>query len=278
MNIKMICIDLDGTLFSNRRKVISENCKQAIKEAYEKGIEIVITTGRIYNNAVQVSKSLGVNCPVIAANGAVIMDRGFEREIFCNTLGYDNCLHIVKLAKKHKVTPHFYTKDTIIATDFWGLLIGLISSSMNRDREYGIKVKKFFNYSRLVEMFELCSGEIVKCVIYSKDENKITSFRKEVEEKQELAIFGAGKYSVEISSNGISKGSAIEVLANNLKISPKEILCIGDNENDISMIEYAGIGVAMGNAVSKLKEVADYITDTNYNDGVTKAIRKFVLD
>ncbi|MDS0526861.1 Cof-type HAD-IIB family hydrolase [Clostridium sp. SHJSY1] len=278
MNIKMICIDLDGTLFSNRRKVISENCKNAIQEANEKGVEIVITTGRIYNNAVQISKKIGVNCPVIAANGAVIMDRGFEREIFCNILGYDNCLDIIKLAKKHKVTLHFYTKDIIIVSDFLGFFIGSVSAHTNRDKQYGIKVKKYFNYNRFIGNLKKFSNEIVKCVIYSKNENKIISFRKEVEEKRELAIFGAGKYSVEISSNGISKGKAVEILASDLKISREEILCIGDNENDISMIEYAGIGVAMGNAVPKLKEIANYITDTNYNDGVSKAIRKFVLD
>jgi Cof subfamily protein (haloacid dehalogenase superfamily) len=278
MNIKMICIDLDGTLFSNKRKTISTNCRQAIKEAHEKGIEIVVTTGRIYNNAVQISRSIGVNCPVIAANGAVIMDRGFKREIFCNNLRYDECLDIINLAKKHKVTTHFYTKDMIMTNDLFGLLIGVVYVNMNRDKEYGIKIDKCIDCKKSIKRLKEYSNEIVKCVIYSKDENRIISFRKELEEKSKLAIFGAGKYSLEISSKGISKGRAVELLANDLKIKREEILCIGDNENDISMIEYAGIGVAMGNAVSQLKEVADYITDANYNDGVAKAIRKFVLD
>ncbi|MBD7910339.1 Cof-type HAD-IIB family hydrolase [Clostridium cibarium] len=278
MNIKMICIDLDGTLFTNKKKVITTNCRQAIKEAHEKGIEIVITTGRIYNNAVQISKSIGVNCPVIAANGAVIMDRGFKREIFCNKLDYKKCIDIMRMAKKHKVTVHFYTKDTIITNGLLGYIIGSIYVNFNKDKEYGINLDKCISYKKSIEKFRKYSEEIVKCVIYSKDRRRIISFKKEIEEKSDLAIFGSGEYSIELSSNGISKGKAVEILAEDLKIKREEIMCIGDNENDISMIKYAGIGVAMGNAVSKLKDVADYITDTNYNDGVAKAIKKFVLD
>jgi HAD superfamily hydrolase (TIGR01484 family) len=81
MSIKIICIDLDGTLFSGRNHFISEKSIQAIQEANKRGIEIVITTGRIYNNAVQVAEKIGTKSPIIASNGAVIMDRDLKKDI-----------------------------------------------------------------------------------------------------------------------------------------------------------------------------------------------------
>ena len=75
-----------------------------------------------------------------------------------------------------------------------------------------------------------------------------------------------------------SKGNAVAKLAKSLNLSPEEVMCIGDSENDLSMIEFAGLGVAMGNGLDLLKDAADYITDTNNNDGVAKAIENFVLN
>ena len=106
----------------------------------------------------------------------------------------------------------------------------------------------------------------------------VQAFKEEAYRDEELTVCGAGSYSLEVNSTGVSKGKAVEILASYLGVDREEILCIGDNENDIFMIQYAGVGVAMGNAVPSLKEVSDYITDTNYNDGVAKAIRKFALD
>ena len=82
---------------------------------------------------------------------------------------------------------------------------------------------------------------------------------------------------MEVMRNGSTKGDAVRYLANYFGIDKEEVMCIGDSENDLSMIKYAGTGVAMGNASEDIKSVADYVTDTNVNDGVAKAINKFVL-
>ena len=95
---------------------------------------------------------------------------------------------------------------------------------------------------------------------------------------EDLEVVSSSPNNFEVMNKGTSKGRAVKVLADILNINREEIMCLGDSENDLSMIEFAGLGVAMGNAEEFLKEKADYITDTNENDGVAKAIEKFVLD
>lgn len=277
MSIKIICIDLDGTLFSGRNQFISEKSIQAIQEAVKRGVEIVIATGRIYNNAVQVAEKIGSKSPIIAANGAVIMDRDLKKEIYYGALSENQCRKIMGLAKKHKITTHFYTTDRVISNDLRGFIGALIYKITSRHAKYGIIVDCCISYKTLVKRFKKYDSRIAKCVVYSNDSKRVQAFREDAYRDEELTICGAGRHSLEVNSTGVSKGKAVEILANYLGAKREEILCIGDNENDVFMIQYAGIGVAMGNAVPKLKEVADYITDTNYNDGVAKAIKKFVL-
>ena len=176
MSIKIICIDLDGTLFAGRNNFISEESIQAIQEANKRGIEIVITTGRIYNNAVQVSEKIGVKSPVIAANGAVIMDRDLKKEIYYGALSKAQCTRLMELAKKHKVTTHFYTTDRVISNDLKGYVLSLIYKLKIRHSKYGIIVDRCISYNTLVRRFNEYENRIAKCVIYSNNSKECTSF------------------------------------------------------------------------------------------------------
>ena len=208
MKIKMICIDLDGTLFNGKKiRRISKEDRETIYNAYKQGIKIIITTGRIFNNAANVSRSLKLRCPVIAANGSVVGDE-----------------------------------------------------DLNNLR------KKIYRYK----------NDIVKCVVYSLNSSDIKKFKEELSKDGDLTICGDGKYSAEVTDYDVSKGEAVKFLSEYLKIDKSEVLCIGDNENDISMIKNSGAFVAMGNAVKIARKSADYVTDTNKNYGVTKAIKKFL--
>ena len=208
MKIKMICIDLDGTLFNGKKiRRISKEDRETIYNAYKQGIKIIITTGRIFNNAANVSRSLKLRCPVIAANGSVVGDE-----------------------------------------------------DLNNLR------KKIYRYK----------NDIVKCVVYSLNSSDIKKFKEELSKDGDLTICGDGKYSAEVTDYDVSKGEAVKFLSEYLKIDKSEVLCIGDNENDISMIKNSGAFVAMGNAVKIARKSADYVTDTNKNCGVAKAIKKFL--
>ncbi|MBM6838993.1 HAD-IIB family hydrolase, partial [Clostridium saudiense] len=128
------------------------------------------------------------------------------------------------------------------------------------------------------EVFKKENGRMAKCITFSPSIKDILKVRKELDELENIVYFGSGNHSTEINFKGVSKGNSVKVLSEKYGIKREELICIGDNENDISMIKYAGLGIAMANAIDEVKSAAQYITDSNKNDGVAKAIKKFILD
>lgn len=278
MRYKMICIDMDGTLLGKKRR-ISNKSREAIKKAHDKGVEIVVTTGRIYNNAAYYSHLLGVESPVIAANGAIVREKHTDNIIFQKFLALDVCLKLVHILKSSKMHFHFYTTDSIYCSN----VINKLGAELYMTKQIGYDNLKI-NYqvintiSEWKNIFEKENKNITKCIAFSAKRKKISDLKEQLECVRDVVYFGSGRHSVEINSRGVSKGNAVKELAKYYRFKKEEVMCIGDNENDLSMIKYAGFGVAMGNAIFEVKEAANYITDTNKNDGVVKAINKFVLD
>ncbi|MEQ8198981.1 MAG: HAD-IIB family hydrolase, partial [Clostridiaceae bacterium] len=115
-------------------------------------------------------------------------------------------------------------------------------------------------------------------IMFPQGPEMIEKIKKELIEMGGLEVVSSGPDNIEIMAEGTSKGSGVKAFSEILGVDKKEIICIGDHENDISMVTYAGLGIAMGNAVDSLKKVADYVTDDNENSGVGKAINKFILN
>lgn len=274
MKYKMICIDMDGTLLDKNKK-ISEESKVAIKTVYKMGVEVVVATGRIYNNAAYYSHLLGVESPVIAANGAIVREKHTNKVIYESSISTEECVKLVEMLYKMKVFFHFYTADTIYCSN---RLIEIVTNLyMTKQVGYDnlkIKYNIIKNIENWKKLFSENNGKITKCIAFSINPKKMLILKRKLREFDGITYYGAGKRSVEINSEGVSKGNATRVLANYYGIEREEVVCIGDNENDVSMIEYAGLGVAMGNAIPEVKKVANYITDTNERNGVAKAIKK----
>lgn len=277
MKYKMVCIDMDGTLL-NSRKVVSEKNREAIKKAKEKGVKVVVSTGRLFSNAAFYSQLLGVEAPVIAANGAVVRVKETDEIIYECVLEKSECYKILELINKYRVIAHFHTVDTIFCNSIVSYLVEKKLMGNNYHPNYKIKSIIVKGKNQWDEVFEKYEGQIVKCILFSFDSKKIKKFKEEVRIIGGLACFGSGRRSLEINAKNVSKGNAVEVLSKYLGINREDIICIGDNENDISMIEYAGLGVAMGNGIESLKSKADYITLTNDEDGVANVIDKFILN
>ncbi len=274
MTYKMVCIDMDGTLLGKGKK-ISEESKKVIKKIHDKGVEIVVTTGRIYNNAAYYSNLLGVKSPVIAANGAIVREKYSNKVIYENAMETDVCLKLIELLYKMDFFFHFYTLDSIYCGD----KITKLGTELYMTKQVGyenLKIKYHIikNLEEWKAFFKRTNGQITKCIAFSPRPSKITALKKELNNMDDIVYFGAGSRSVEINNKGVSKGRGVKALADYYGFKREEIVCIGDNENDISMIEYAGLGVAMGNAIDEVKALADYITDTNKKNGVAKAIKK----
>lgn len=134
-------------------------------------------------------------------------------------------------------------------------------------------VKGNINWNKIIKTQ---TDEIIKCEIYNKDISKIESIKKELESLGELEVIDSSKGGLDLTLKNISKGTAVKYLAHHYNIKQDEIIAIGDSDNDIAMIEFAGLGAAMGNARESVKSKANYITSTNDQDGVAEVINKFV--
>jgi Cof subfamily protein (haloacid dehalogenase superfamily) len=267
---------MDGTLLNSKRE-ISEFNKEAIKKAHDKGVHIVVSTGRLFSNAEAFSDLIGVKSPVIASNGAVV--RGIDKKqiIYKSYLDARNCIKLLDIFTKHKVKPTFSTPEKSYTEDFkFKLLIEYARLKGGIIRKTKIKYVPY--YKQWLKILEQEKDNIVKCEIRCEDAAKLKSIRKELEDMKEFDVVSFSHRNLEITNSDVSKGKAAEKLAQYYGIKREEVIAIGDSENDLSMIKYAGTGIAMGNAMEIVKQKADYITDTNDNDGVGKAIYKYVLE
>lgn len=274
MNYKLICIDLDGTLLDNDCQ-ISEKNKAALKAAVDKGIRIAFTTGRMFTSARLHASKAGVNVSIIGSNGAYIREIDGEKAIFecpLDRQGFDKICNVIE---KYKLDINFNTFDRVI-TDYE---LPPTNNHVLANKTVSEELKiKFGVHKNLREIYDIYEEGLLKVLMFSKDDKEtIKKARKELEELGGLEISSSKADNLEIMTKGMTKGTGIRTLAGILGINQEEIMCIGDSENDISMFKAAGLKIAMGNATEELKAMADYVTDTNNNSGVGKAIEKFIL-
>jgi len=271
---KLLCTDMDGTLL-NDKKEISERNLRAIKEVHEKGVKVVVCTGRMFTSADFFSDLLGVKTPVIASNGAFIREKDRDEIIYKALLGKKNSFTILNVCKKHGIYPNFHTHNTIFTEEitYSAASYVKINETLPEGKKITITLVKDWE-----EIFNKYENEILKCIAVDTDGERIDRAKQELSLLGSLEVVSSFKNNFEAMNRGVSKGRAVEILAHYYNISKEEIICIGDNENDISMIEYAGLGVAMANGEECVKKAADYITDNNNDDGVAKVIEEFILN
>lgn len=273
LSYKLVCIDMDGTLLSTNNEVSKRNL-EAIKQATQKGVQVAVTTGRVFASAYYYADIIGVSTPIIASNGAYIREKLGDRIIYKGLLGLENCQKIMEVINKYDIYPHFNTYNTIYTEKliYSSKYYSKANESLPEGRKINIVITSNWNSA-----FMENKDEILKCIIVDKDMEKLDKVKKELKKVEELEVVSSFKNNVEVMKKGISKGKAVEILANYYNIDMKDVICIGDSENDLSMIKAAGLGVAMGNGDKLVKDAADYITDTNDEDGVAKVIEKFIL-
>ncbi|NLM44552.1 MAG: HAD family phosphatase [Clostridiales bacterium] len=272
-NYKMVVMDMDYTLL-NKNKGVSPGNKEALAEAAKKGVHLVVATGRIYSSARFYTRLLGLNTPIIASNGAIIKEDATNRIMFQSILLDEVALEMIRLCKEQGLYCHLYSQDTVYTEKI--INISQRYSEWNQKLNGGDRIN-IEVVSSLEKTVENERGKILKAVVVDNDKEKLAYIREKMIKTGKVSVSQSLKDNLEVMNKGINKGNAVKILAQIYGIEQDEIIAIGDNENDISMIEYAGLGIAMGNAVDELKEKADYITGTYDEDGVAQALWKFVI-
>lgn len=265
---KLLAMDMDGTLL-REDKTISKRTLNAIKAAKEKGVKIVLSTGRPLEGVKEYLKELDLltnDDYAIIYNGAIVVNTLNEKSIYSSSLKGSDLKYLFSLSQSLGVFLHAYdgnkcitpaeiSKYTKIEGDINGVTVSQIDINTISDDQEIVKVLLVEEESKLDKA-------------YSK-------LPKEVFEK--YTVVRSSPFFLEFLNKSTNKGTGVKKLAEKLNINPKEIICIGDAENDIHMIKYAGLGVAMGNAFDKVKDSADFVTETNENHGVAKIIEDFIL-
>jgi len=269
MAIKLIAIDIDGTLINSKHE-ITPFTKEVIHHVQEQGIRVVLCTGRPFLGVQRYVDELGLDLQedyLITYNGALVQNTLTKEAIHHIGVSGEDYKRIDKLAMEIGVHFHALDFDAIYTS--------------NRDMSRYTGQDSYFTtmpirYRTLEEIHE--KDEFTKIMLIDEPailDKAIAKIPSEFYE--EYTIFKSEPFYCEILNKRASKGQAVQRLAATLHIAQQEIMAIGDHPNDLDMVQHAGIGVAMGNAVDELKKIADYTTSTNNEDGAAKAIEKFIL-
>lgn len=265
---KLIALDMDGTLL-NSKKTISKENKEAIKAAKTKGIKVVLATGRPLKGIEKYLKELDlVNDGdfALAFNGALVQETKTGKILSQNYMTKDDLNTLYSLSKNLNVDIHFLTINECYTPKF--NVYSEIESTLS---DIPLNIIDFNNVSNNLPILKIM-------LVGSK--NKIDKIIKIIPKKlkEKYNVVRSASIYLEFLNKDVSKGYGIEKLCNELNLNKEEIICVGDAENDIHMIEFAGLGVAMENAYDEAKEVANYITKTNDEHGVAHLINKFILN
>lgn len=265
---KLIALDMDGTLLNEDKKISKTNF-EAIKIARKKGIKVVLATGRPTKGIEKYLKELDLihdNEYAVSFNGAVVQEVKTGKVIAKKTMTLDDLKYFYKLSKTLGVNIHALTPNSCITPKINEY--SELEATMNN---IPLEVKDFDSLD--------ISTTIVK-VMFVDHEEKLSEVIKNLPSElyDKYTIVRSAPFFLEFLNKKVNKGYGVELLANKLGIKPHEVICIGDAENDVHMIKFAGLGVAMGNAFPEVKKIADYVTKTNQEDGVAHVINKFVIN
>lgn len=263
---KMLCLDIDGTLLNSNHE-ISTRTKKAIKNLYrEKDIRIILVSARMPKGISFLQRELEIKEPIICYSGSLVLDKNYNA-ISNQYINVNQVKNIVKEANNYELHISLYKDDKwlIEKNDKWAQ----IESDITNIKPELIKFSS-----------ELCSKEYengLNKILLIGDEHKVSDVCKILNTKfaEDLNIYPSKPTYLEIMNKNVSKTSAIKQLLEVYKINKSEVIAIGDNFNDIDMLKFAGIGVAMGNAPDGVKAISNHITLSNNEDGIAEVIYKY---
>jgi Cof subfamily protein (haloacid dehalogenase superfamily) len=262
----MLCLDIDGTLLNSNHE-ISTRTKESIKNLYrEKDIRIILVSARMPKGISFLQRELEIEEPIICYSGSLVLDKNYN-VISNQYINVNQVKTIVKEAKKYDLHISLYKDDTwlIEKSDNWAQIESDITN---------IK-PELVEFRTTLGSKEYENG--VNKILLIGDENKVSRVCKILNTKfvEDLNIYPSKPTYLEIMNKDVSKTSAIKQLLEVYKIDKSEVIAIGDNFNDIDMLKFAGIGVAMGNAPNEVKAISDHITLSNNEDGIAEVIYKY---
>ena len=288
---KFVAIDLDGTML-NHYGEISQKTKETVKECIEKGVEIVLASGRPIDSIKTIAESLGITGYFIAGNGALIYDMQKDEMIYENYIKKEKVLEIIKICEENSIAYNVYTDRVILTKNLKFNVLYYYKENLKKEENKQTNISIVENMYEYVENMK--DNKFLKITICDQNDTIFHSIIKKIKEISGVEVLDIAHMSkkiikqgteeipveyfyTEISANDVDKWNAIEFLIKKLQVKKEEVMAIGDNMNDKKMLENAGMGIAMKGSTPEILNIAKDITETNDNDGVAIALEKYVL-
>ena len=266
---KLIALDMDGTLLNSEKK-ITGNTKKALKEAEAKGVKVVLASGRPLSGITKSLEELDLlkgDDYVLSFNGGIVINSKTKEVVTSSLLKGADLKEIYKVSQELDINIHAFSSKR-----------GLITPKMSQYTQHECDINGID--AEIMDFNDIEDDEdIVKVMMIDPQEKldkAIEKLPKDLYEK--YSVFKSAPFFLEFTNKEVDKGKGLKKLGEYLGIKQEEIIACGDAGNDLSMIKYAGLGVAMKNATDDVKNAADYITLSNDEDGIAHVVNKFILN
>ncbi|AZR72237.1 hypothetical protein BBF96_01780 [Anoxybacter fermentans] len=265
MDFRMLAVDMDDTLLGKDLKITKETIKK-IQLAKKAGVKVIIATGRMFISIIPFLRQLELTDPVIVYNGAMVCRLGDKKPLLHHPIPLEYARKIARRVESAGYQLNAYINDQLYV------------------REQTPEVLRYMqrtgvNSTKVGPIGDFLEEDPTKLLVIHDNLSEIEQLKAELRSEfgDVLTITQSKPYFIEVMAKGISKGKTLAELAKGLGIAPHEVIAIGDGLNDLEMVKWAGLGVAVANAHPELKEAADYVTGSCDEEGVAQVIDKFIL-
>ena len=278
--MKTLISDLDGTLLRTDHTV-SRATIEALRDWHDSGGEFIIATGRAYFEVEEIAAEIGIPCPLICMNGALIMNQ--QEIIYSKAIDREVVNKVLPLILERQFNIDIITNQVIYKVGKIERLLEIFKSSIQQVDIDMLHEAIEDGHVRLVDendipnILETEIDYIYKIIAYSANKEKLQGLKTQIAAIDGIEVTSAVEVNIEMGAKGVSKGEAVKRLSALLDFPLESTVAIGDNHNDVSMFDIAGTSIAMGNAMDDIKRRATIVTDVNDCDGLAKAIRTYFL-
>lgn len=288
---KLVAVDLDGTLL-NQYGDVTENTKRVIKNVMRKGTQVVLASGRSIDSIQNISNEIGASRYIVAGNGAVLYDIEEQKNLYENYIPIEKAKKIIDICEENSIFYNIYTNKKIVTKNLRYNVLYYYKENLKKADRKKTNIDIVDSIQDYVK--NMRDEKIMKIFICDKHQSIFNSIIKKFSKIEDIEILDVSHMSRKIISNGtedvtleyfyteiteknVDKWYALEYLIDKLNINKNEVIAIGDNVNDLKMIQNSELGIAMKGSSPKVTEVANYISKfDNNHDGATLAIKNFI--
>ncbi|WP_165280016.1 Cof-type HAD-IIB family hydrolase [Paenibacillus protaetiae] len=283
--VQLVALDMDGTLL-NRDKRITATVRESLQRFMHQGGLLTIASGRFPASVWLHAKALGMNAPLIALNGAVTLDAATGKQLDGTAMPPADAAMLVRHAERRGAYIHLYGCNVLYVNEInemnsrWPLANVVVEAGKPLTEDNYKEQSRLIQVQAADDLAALAlSGDspVYKATVISEDEALINDLVREYTGWGIFTITRTGRRRFDLNACGVSKRSALEQVSRSCAIPQAQVAAIGDYDNDIEMLAWAGLGIAMGNASDRVKQAANVVTTSNEEDGVAYAFSRYLI-